>query len=338
MYAVFVMTSYTHLRQKQETTRIPLPSNNAAAAAAAVRSNKPTRKKITPQDNHQNQCYFRNYPKRRYYGLHESPQPDFLQNAEYIYGQLPLLLKVDTSRLGPSQGKLCINQTDWFDNSSTTIQDLLPFADGTNPSILALSRVPSLQPAVADAKYLATLCLTNSQCSWKDSVQDKQEYHISERDTPATIRTVLLWLNENMQTLYERTVLLERDAPWGRKNPPIKDGNGKYVKEMKPLDDARLFVFNDTVWISYRDGPSFGYDKQVLNPLSISSDDAVTIKASESIPFCCGRNMALMEQPQVRSMQVSIYNECVFVLTQLSLLLVDKVIAKFDVGRPSHCR
>jgi hypothetical protein len=55
------------------------------------------------------------------------------------------------------------------------------------------------------------------------------------------------------------------------------------------------------VWVSFRDGPIFGYESQVLNPLHhVFNDDddgstTVLIKASESVPFPGGRNMALME-------------------------------------------
>jgi len=295
LYAVFVMNSYTKLRQKQqENKRIPsLKGNEGALQPVIVNNDKPpskTRKKPT--------CSFREYPKRRYYGLQESSQPDFLENAEYIHGKLPSLLAVDTSsRLT----KFCVNQTEWH---TVDTNNRLPFADGTNPSILALSRIPShgnAPPSMKDdnATYLATICMTNSLCSWKDSQQDKQDYRISERDKPDTVRTVLLWLNRDLQTLDEKTIYLQRDAPWGRRNPPKQEKDGTFVLEIKPLDDARLFVYKEKVWISYRDGPNFGYDKQVLNPLYFENDDRVIIKASESVPFCCGRNMALMEHQKV---------------------------------------
>jgi len=293
LYAAFVMNSYTKLRQKQQDTRIP-PSNNAVQHKVA------SKKGISQSNkNHNPQCSFREYPKRRYYGLQDSTQPDFLENAEYIFGKLPMLLQVDTSRLSPLQGKLCVNQTEWHHKDEN--KDSFPFADGTNPSILALKRVSSLAINVPNAKFLATICMTNSLCSWKDSAEEKQLYHISDKDKPDTVRTVLLWLNDDMETLHETTIFLERNAHWGRRNPPKQNNDGTFVLEIKPLDDARLFIYNDSMWISYRDGPSFGYDKQVLNPLHFESDK-VAIKASESVPFCCGRNMALMEHQQVSKM------------------------------------
>jgi hypothetical protein len=269
------MNSYPHLREKQRLHEVesPLAEMKKHATFAQYKSVSKS-----PQ------CAFRVYPKRRYYGLQEATQPDFLANAEYIYGQLPSLLQQDTPR------KLCVNQTEWHSSN-----DRLPFADGTNPSILALERVSFPQHG---AKYLATMCMTNSQCSWKDTEEEKRLYHISSLGTPSTLRTVLLWLGENMETLEETTILLDRDAPWGRRNPPIKEKNGSYRKEPKPLDDARLFYHNNTVWVSYRDGPNFGYESQVLNPLHVLQEKSVVIKASESVSFSGGRNMALMDNGQ----------------------------------------
>ena len=107
-------------------------------------------------------------------------------------------------------------------------------------------------------------------------------------------------------TLHQTTIRLERNAQWGggKRTLAQKDNSGKYIRDVRALDDARLFVHSNRVWISYRDGPNFGYDKQVLNPLHLESLDSVIIKASESIPFCCGRNMALLEHAQVSSYAV----------------------------------
>eukprot|EP00797_Seminavis_robusta_P012805 Sro19_g013680.1 n/a (269) ;mRNA; r:158109-158915 len=68
----------------------------------------------------------------------------------------------------------------------------------------------------------------------------------------------------------------------------------------RALDDARLFIHLNKLWVSYREGPNFGYEKQVLNEIHMAMTAAggqltATLKASESASFCCGRNMALME-------------------------------------------
>lgn len=290
-------------------------------------------------------CAFRKYPPKRYYGLQLSydEQPDFLKHpkVEYIFGKVPQLL----SSAGQYQTKLCVNQQEWYNGDIMT--QYLPFADGTNPSILKIKNNPkinwnhhdfstsssllSLLPD--DATYLATICMTNSQCSWKETLEEKKHYKISPTQTePSTIRTVLLVLNNNFETLAETTIVTRMDGPFGRKNPKAKvlssstttnDGDGKkektvtYQKQTFALDDARLFTYRGKIWVSYREGKNFGYDKQVLNPLHFYFSDTTTKKdtsdtanakegtkklhvelfASETETLCCGRNMALIDTP-----------------------------------------
>ena len=245
----------------------------------------------TTQETAVDECSFRHYPPRRYYGLSDAEQPDFLAQADYIYGEMPMLLKPSSK-----MEKLCVNQSEWLDKMDT---NRLPFADGTNPSILHIDRLketshyPQLQQQ--GVTYIATICMTNSQCQWKDTPDEILRHKLSEKKKPNTVRTLLLLLNEHFQVIQESTILFERDAVWGSQKlkPRIGVNGGKAVTEVRPLDDARLFVYQQKVWVSYRDGKAFGYDKQVLNPLHISGKD-VSIQASETLTFCCGRNMALM--------------------------------------------
>lgn len=253
-------------------------------------------------------CPFRNYPPRRYYGLDTSPRLDFLQHTDYIYGQWPVRLETSADT-----AKLCVNQSEWQDASSSEASRL-PFADGTNPSILRIERLPmgnalraSLTQKYSNAAYLATLCMTNSQCRWNDSPQEVIEYKLSEREKPVTVRTILLVLDAQFQVLQQTTLQLERNAPWGRKHKQVPStNNGNYPLEVKAFDDARLFVFQHEVWVSYREGPGFGYEKQVLNPIHFTLEETsikATVKASETTAFCCGRNMALMEHPKTEALQ-----------------------------------
>jgi hypothetical protein len=309
IYGAFVLSSFTKLRQKhQDTLRMPPTTHRNNEKHAVPQQPRKSNAVVKKLDNQNNSlaCLFREYPKRRYYGLDGDSQPDFLQNAEYIHGKLPVMLQVDTS----TQTKLCVNQTQWKD--APTKNGKLPFADGTNPSLLRLERLPSLDtPNIQGATFLATISMTNSLCSWKDTEQDKKDYHISQRTKPATIQSLLLWLDANFQTMHQTTILLERDAQWGgKRTPALKDNSGNYIRDIRALDDARLFVHSNRAWISYRDGPNFGYDKQVLNPLHLESLDTCIIKASESVPFCCGRNMALLENVLVSILLFVVDDSC----------------------------
>lgn len=197
---------------------------------------------------------------------------------------------------------------------ATTLGDPLPFADGTNPSIITLQRIQTRAPLVAkqitscfpQTKYVATVCMTNSQCSWKDTADEIQKYHISTQTKPDTIRTVLILMDDNFRNQAQATIYLSRDGPWGRK---LRDAAWDRADPTRPLqylpalDDARLFLHNSQIYVSYREGPGFGYETQVLNPVHLVCDrDAASefglqafIRASETSSFCCGRNMALME-------------------------------------------
>lgn len=264
--------------QRKVTEAIVHPESKSSAASSATNAETPP------------SCAFRHYPPRRYYGLTSREQPAFLSEAEYIYGELPSVLSTSFE-----MEKLCVNQSEWLTKEDT---GRLPFADGTNPSILHVERLkdtPHYDDLLTQGvTYIATICMTNSQCQWNDTDEEVEEYNLSKRDKPNTVLTALLFLNEHFSVIRETTIAMQRDAVWGnRKLRPEPDGNGGFVTTVRALDDARLFVYMGKVWVSYRDGKAFGYDKQVLNPLHIEGT-SVTIKASETLSFCCGRNMALM--------------------------------------------
>ena len=282
-----------------------------------------------PQEPPPEQCSFRRYSPRRYYGLPQqqtstgdggapdvSSIPSFLRDVEYIYGEAPVLLEPAMPAT-----KLCVNQTSWLTKEETTQPTgtfkVLPFADGTNPSLLSLDRLQHTDYYALltnmGGKYLATICMTNSQCAWKDSPEEIKEYGISSRSAPNTVQTLLLLLDGHFQTLAQTTLYLERDAQWGSRTPAKKlpDESG-YVLDARAFDDARLFVHQQQLHVSYREGKGFGYDKQVLNPIHIRANNQgrssgsvaegsptngsfqAIVKASETSHFCCGRNMALM--------------------------------------------
>ena len=243
----------------------------------------------------------RQYPPHRYYNVHLDQQPDFLTSqTEYIYGEWPILLPINNHSSGNTPIKIPVNQSEWEDSSSST----LPFADGTNPSILTISRIAQRAPQQAqrilqhypDAAYLTTVCMTDSQCSWKDGPLDVQNYHLSTAGKPTTVRTVLILLNQYFVPLDQTTIYLQRDAPWGKRLKQADQRNGSFVQHLPALDDARLFVHNEQIWVSYREGRGFGWDAQVLNPIHMdfTTNWQALLWASETTSFCCGRNMALM--------------------------------------------
>ncbi|VEU35658.1 unnamed protein product [Pseudo-nitzschia multistriata] len=285
-------------------------------------------------------CEHRTYPDRRYYGLNDRPLPDFL-DTEYVYGELPIIIppKVESS-------KLCVDQTEWYDphntengknNNDAITPPALPFADGTNPSILKLVDNPRIDPAIRDffqagdskssndpstaPYYLATICMTNSQCSWNVSPEETIGFRLSTLTEPATVRTVLLVLNQKFETLREATIHTRIDAHFGgrrnKKAPIVKNQLETYA-----LDDARLFTHKGQIWVSYREGKLFGYEKQVLNRLHFGLEDGprddttkllrasadeqqltVTLLASEVETLCCGRNMALIDNVHTNKLQ-----------------------------------
>jgi hypothetical protein len=338
-------------------------------------------------------CEFRKYPERRYYGLpnqkNKNTLPDFL-NTEYIYGELPQIIQPNTQTTSKQhhqqqqyhqkQNKLCVDQIEWYpgskeDNdkekiSPTTAKEeqssirkgiqseetkqRLPFADGTNPSILKLIDNPRIDTSIRDffssstlsashqknnngnnndndnvPYYLVTVCMTNSQCSWETSIQEQIEYNLSTQTEPSTVRTVLLVLNKNFDTIHEATIKTRIDSLFGgrRNKRPVKITN---ELKMFALDDARLFTHKGQIWVSYREGKLFGYEKQVLNQLHFeftpssslsttttsggsggsgggggggSSDLTVTLLASETETLCCGRNMALIDNVKTNQLQ-----------------------------------
>jgi len=274
-----------------------------------------------------NNCELRRYPPLRYYGLDgakkNNPQRlEFLTEAEYIYGSWPIRLAGTATsaaaaeirgdgdgknRKQPQLAKMCIDQRDWREGD---VSASLPFADGTNPSILSASRIKQVLPndalwtAFPSARYVATACMTDSQCGWNDSEPDRKKFRLSDRTKPDAVLTVLLILDGSFRTLAQAQLLLRRDAPWGQNRRRRIEPHPTEPSRPK-LDDARLFVHDNRVWLSYRQGLEFGYDAQVLNPIYWSVDGAGSnrklsawLVASETTSFCCGRNMALMEVPE----------------------------------------
>ena len=292
-------------------------------------------------------CQFRRYPWHRYYQLPQLPistqqepplphPPDFLtstSHVEYIYGVWPTILEQGKHFVAQDVRKLCVNQTEWWGptqqpvpttkstKGTPTTTVTWPFADGTNPSVLLMHRIQEQASHVANrilqhfptTYYVVTVCMTNSQCTWNDAESDPTIFDLPDRSQkqPDTVRTILQLLDIHFHKIMETTIYLSRDAAWGKKLKGIDDHTSPDYTYLPALDDARLFVYQSQIYVSYREGPGFGYDVQVLNPIHIDIESemiathhhtkmtkshivSATIKASESASFCCGRNMALM--------------------------------------------
>lgn len=296
---------------------------------------------------HQATCSLRVYPPHRYYKLQESSQPSFLtdSSSNYVFGEWPVILPSATPA-----AKLCVDQSAWY--TAPTV----PFADGTNPSIITRHRlqtnVPSsasLWQAFPSAAYVATSCLTNGQCSWKDTEQQIQDYRLpSSKQQPAVLQTMFLILDASFHTLAQATITLQRDAQWGRMPLLPQSENHHHTPA---LDDARLFVHNHQLWVSYREGKEFGYDAQVLNPVrwrvtgrypnnrkQQQTQLQVWLQASETTSFCCGRNMALMEMRDLNKKSIYSVTSQLQALTWVDPVTVEAVDITPLIQRPTMKR
>eukprot|EP00977_Amphora_coffeiformis_P019487 scaffold7295_cov167-Amphora_coffeaeformis.AAC.9 len=286
----------------------------SAAVAVAVLGNTINNNALPKEDD--DTCAFRQYPPHRYYEINAGTQPDFLTSTtEYIYGRWPQILPQTTD-----PAKLCIDQTEWTtDGGGGSTTFIWPFADGTNPSLLSVDRLRRMSPPSESVQrllaqlpsqvaWLATACMTNSQCQWKDTEQQIVDYKLSRKSKPDTVRTLLLLLDEQFQKISQSTIYLQLDSAWGKK-VKMPQAEQQQQRRLVAFDDARLFVHDGQVWLSYREGPGFGYEAQVLNPLHFEWNGPqlqVAATSSETTFFCCGRNMALMENRQQPSQLLSL--------------------------------
>jgi len=263
-------------------------------------------------------CGFRSYPPLRRYNVTASRDtlPEFLTGSTimYIRGQWPFVLKTSITS---SHAKLCIDASGWEGHYRSAQH--YPFSDGQNPSIISLSaqsttshnaphtkrlKLPSpsisalkISPPNLDSHFLAVMVVGNAQCNWNMTPDEVTQYHFSPSLKAKAHQTLVLVLGPTFDTLEQSIVHLERDAPWGGKGrrplPPLAG-----EKNIPHLDDPRFFFFQGRLWILYRQGPRFGYNDQIHNPLHFerSPDGSLMayIKASETVTVCCGRNIALL--------------------------------------------
>ena len=122
------------------------------------------------------------------------------------------------------------------------------------------------------------------------------------------------------RTLAQSTLFLERDAKYGTsRNRAISslwlEETMVYARMQLEFDDPRLFFHHGRIWILYRNGPLFGYDAQVHNPVHFDQpwiiDDGTSsnkdegkiftayVKASETVIIRGGRNIALISEEAI---------------------------------------
>lgn len=184
-----------------------------------------------------------------------------------------------------------------------------------------------------DKLFLAVTIFGNGQCKFGLSQEEVTEYNFSTyNDPPDGKRTVIAVMTPPMplddngeeeqeqetipfQILGQTTLLLERDVKYGTKNRPGKfiaaqpnPSSGGYTRTHQEFDDPRFFFHQGRLWVLYRNGPLFGYQDQIQNPVHFElvkggeeeeGKFVAYVKASETIRVCCGRNIALIsEEPQ----------------------------------------
>lgn len=279
----------------------------------------------------EDKCQFRTYPSNRLYGLFATKrsQPSFLSDATYIRGKWPIILNPSSNE--HTATKLCINTTSWENLVDDKGVERLPFTDGHNPSIISLSSIPynsdhvridfnhlktlvSVFPSGLGSLFMGISVFGSGQCKFGLTPQDVTTYRFSALEEVPNGKRAIVSIhappdsNTPFETLTQTTLLLERDAKYGtnrRALSPQTEGAG-YAKMHQEFDDPRLFFYQGKIWVLYRNGPLFGYNDQIHNPIHFEEASAEDIakgvkfiayvKASETVRVCCGRNIALISE------------------------------------------
>ena len=239
-------------------------------------------------------CSPRTYPPHGYFKMNERPLPSFLAESKYMYGEFPTFLSLTGVEIATrdqiTSPRICVHRTAWWKTLLFPFWQSLPFADGTNPSILRIKDNRMVKLSVEfdpDAMFLATVLMTNSQCAWKDSAVEVGKYPLSpDSSNSANVRTVFLVLDESFQVLEEATIKTYLDGQYGHLRKPWRASTRVFS-----LEDAHLFTNKNELWVSYRDRLNFGEGKQVINRVHLSRGGRglqVMLKASEVEPFFSG--------------------------------------------------
>jgi hypothetical protein len=155
---------------------------------------------------------------------------------------------------------------------------------------------------------MAVTVVGSGQCKFGLTPDDISTYRFSPlEEVPNGKRAVIsIHSNDSFRTVLQTTLLLERDAKYGtnrRALPPSTTKNGTFDRIHLEFDDPRFFFHNKQIWVLYRNGPLFGYNDQIHNPVHFEYDDdsksvVAYVKASETVRICCGRNIALISEEE----------------------------------------
>lgn len=330
----------------------------------------------------EDRCEFRKYPPNRLYGNNNKQQPDFLSDATYIRGQWPIIINPSIDN-GRTATKMCINTTSWENLLDSSGKERLPFTDGHNPSVISLeSTIPRrtandgtphqridhnhLQP-IRDALqsheslnslYMGITVFGSGQCKFGLTKQDIDTYRFSTHEEVPNGKRAVISIHEPpnssipFETILQTTLLLERDAKYGtnRRALPVVQNGQQYARVTSDFDDPRFFFHRGRIWVLYRNGPLFGYNDQIHNPIhfEVPSEDerkdgmsfVAYVKASETVRVCCGRNIALIsEETKVKDGALSwVQNPTLKALTWVDPVTVVDVNLGDVMGKLDHRR
>ncbi|CAB9515432.1 expressed unknown protein [Seminavis robusta] len=247
-------------------------------------------------------CEFRAYDSTRYYNINQTNSPSFLKDSNYVFGKWPIMLLRSSQY---EHTKLCIDRTEWSPKDQPS--DIHP-SDGTNPSVLSIARLKEEAPLVA-----ANILYHHPNTTFLASVTNKMFPQCVYNGTPQlyeNARTLLLLLDDQMQTVAQATLRVLVDHTWGLKewvlHEPSMRSDPPLEQIISILDDPRLFVYQGQVQISFI-SRAWGWTDQHFSAVhfdfvrgnSPHSKFWATLWASEAVTLGKGRNQAILFDPDV---------------------------------------
>jgi hypothetical protein len=185
-------------------------------------------------------------------------------------------------------------------------------SEGINPSIVSISRLDNKSAIYQNLmqrgiRFLSVLGLQDTpRCA----------PHVSKRAVNDTYRvtkaTVLLGLDNNLNRVLQSTIFVDVDMDeWGswkvKLKRNIKDG---ISLQMDYFSDPRIFVRQGRPMITFHSFRRFGSKNHLINELHVNVSslerDVVHAKiiASETVIFCCGKNIAMLEESSSSDLRV----------------------------------